>query len=679
MSTSDILAEAVSSSVTKTKTPLSSILGMLAGGAPASVVRPLLLSRVLATQCKEYEERAHIIEQLDYIAETYNMRDVAERMKITVLSLVRQEARACTDASFYSFKSQLSVDMMTGAPEGLADLKVPLGFVVKDDGVYSVANTAGSQTRITSVPVALLSRVASAENSVQFRVAWLDTDGHWRTAVCERRNLLDANRLLDLVNIGFPASTANNKQLVKYFSKFEDDNIMPTEHISHSLGWIQNKAAFLVGNRVIGDPGHEVTFTPLDGMSSFANHFHPAGTLEGWYEAVREACSTANSPGAPRFFIGLYAALASPLLEILSPNQLNTSFIVDFSFSAGKGKTVCLRGAASVWGKPERGDGIINTWATTYIGVETMAITANQIGVCIDDSRQIENKPEMLEEIIYGYCSGKARTRGAKGGGNQVGHAWHGIMISTSERPLNKYTKGDGVNARVLCVHGAVTPSSDIAERIEAGLLNNYGHFGPRWIEFLISQRSAWPEWQAKYEEMYNEAKKRVRVSSATRLLKFVVALDFARSIAEGIGLPRGPLTPNGHSIAMAYAVAATQTADAGVPRNVRAVDDILNTILTHKDRFPPKGKTCRNINDTPLGFLAVENGANVYYFYMVQLRRWLFRANYNADEVISALQEYNLISSSDAQTTNVEGISVQLLRIEPIELSTRFQALFQF
>lgn len=661
------------------KTPLTPTLLMLENGAPASVIRPLLLSRKLAKDCKDYTDRALITEQLDFIGNRYSMLDISDRLKTTIVGLSRQEARACTDGSFQSISTMLSPDMMIGAPEGIGDLKVPLGYMIRDDGVYSVASQSGSQTRITSVPVALLSRVTSQENAVQFRVAWLDTDGHWRTEVCERRNLLDASRLLDLINVGFPVSTSNNKQLVKYFAKFEDDNILPCEYISHSLGWIQNKAAFLLGNRVIGDPGHEVTFTPLNNMASFANYYRTEGTLEGWYDAVREACATSTSPGAPRFFLGLYAALASPLLEILSPNQLNTSFIIDFSYSAGKGKTVCLRGAASVWGKPERGDGIINTWATTYIGVETTAITTNQLGICIDDSRHIESKPELLEEIIYGYCSGKARTRGSKTGGNQAGHAWHGIMISTSERQLTKYTKGDGVNARVLCIHGIVTPTSDIAENVEAGLLSNYGHFGPRWIEFLISQRSAWPQWQQQYEKMYEAAKKRVKVSSATRLLKFVVALDFARSIAEGIGLPKGPVNEAGQSIAMAYAVAATQTSEAGIPRNVRAIDEILNCILTHRDRFPQAGKPCNSARDTALGFTTMEGGATIYYFYMVQLRRWLFRANYNVDEVISALQEYNLIEINDYRSVEIDKISTQLLRIDPVQLSARFREQFQF
>ncbi|MBK9367391.1 MAG: DUF927 domain-containing protein [Deltaproteobacteria bacterium] len=92
-------------------------------------------------------------------------------------------------------------------------------------------------------------------------------------------------------------------------------------------------------------------------------------------------------------FLGLYAALVPPLLDLL-PHSSN--FILDLCGETSLGKTTALRFAASAWGCPdERGSGLFYSWDASRVFIERAAALGDYLPLFLDDTKRARRREDV--------------------------------------------------------------------------------------------------------------------------------------------------------------------------------------------------------------------------------------------------------------------------------------------
>ncbi|KPJ59083.1 MAG: hypothetical protein AMJ46_12515 [Latescibacteria bacterium DG_63] len=373
---------------------------------------------------------------------------------------------------------------------------------------------------------------------VQWKASW-----KWRKATIPRAQLHDAAKIVPaLAGRGFPVNSNNRVEVVRYLADYETANVpaMPNEAISEQMGWVRDgvRRGFLAGDRLIAvGPGAPILFHPPgDGEAQLVKALKPTGDFETWRAAI------AGLAPYPRVMVGVYASLATPLLELLC----KPGFIVDWSHRTSTGKTVVLRAAASAWGNPDERSGysLIQTWNTTMVGFERLAGALQSLPIILDDTKTAV-RPQMVSDILYQAAVGHGKTRGAISGSRATA-GWRTILLSTGERRAIDFTKDGGTAARCLPLWGPPfgRTSAEIAVQIrnlEEAIFSNYGHAGPRFVEWLLRQDvdELRERYAAVNTRVFDELRQGVNVAVASRMGYGVAVLEFAGLLVhEALELP---------------------------------------------------------------------------------------------------------------------------------------------
>jgi hypothetical protein len=126
--------------------------------------------------------------------------------------------------------------------------------------------------------------------------------------------------------------------------------------------------------------------------------------------------------------------------------------------------------------------------------------------------------------------------------------------MSSGEQAATSFTKDGGTQARVITIWGSPfgCTSQAIAKLVRLlndGIKRNYGHAGPRFVEFLLQNRKKWKKWRAMYEECVKAWEDEAGDNAiAGRLATPFAAISVAAILAhEAIDLPweyDDPITP---------------------------------------------------------------------------------------------------------------------------------------
>ncbi|MDP9439775.1 MAG: DUF3854 domain-containing protein, partial [Actinomycetota bacterium] len=207
------------------------------------------------------------------------------------------------------------VAAMPDAPAS-PELVVPLGYELGPAGIARVEERIGrdegiteKRTVVASEPVIVAGRQEyEGDEGAESFVLYHKRSGRWRRKIVDRGVAMDARKLVNLSNQGFPVSSGRAGDLVEYLEAFEATNMknLPVETVSQRLGWQETsdgEVGFLWGTTYLtgsddaeADPDahpHEwaesrVSFkSPDPGGLQRARGLHAAGTYEGWRDAVR--------------------------------------------------------------------------------------------------------------------------------------------------------------------------------------------------------------------------------------------------------------------------------------------------------------------------------------------------------------------------------------------------------
>nr|WP_298053685.1 DUF927 domain-containing protein [uncultured Lachnoanaerobaculum sp.] len=548
---------------------------------------------------------------------------------------------AISNAQAIDIDEESIPEALPGAP---VNLRQPEGWVYSDKGISKIDEKKFTPVTVCRTPIILTQRLRSMETGEEKMEVAFKRDGTWHKAIYPRSTIFTARGITALADLGCTVTSENAKQVVKFLSALEAENIdiIRKADSTSTFGWQE-------GKRFI--PGHDKDIV-LDidpSQRALAAAYCQNGTFKDWLEMMRPHRKR------DKFRFILAAGFTAPLLRIIKQRIF---FVYNWGGSKG-GKTAGLKAALSAWGDPER---LMVNFNATQVGLERTASFYCDLPLGIDERQLAGNNQNSLEKIVYMIASGTGKIRGAKSGGIQAMHTWRTVALATGEEPLSTETSQTGVSTRVLEIYGGPFDDEREASMMHQQSSINCGWAGPAFIGMLMhmDERSI----TSKYDEMMQFVYQLSKGKSGSHIAGIAaVALTDAiidtwlfessewlhRYEVGGFDTKEAKDNPEALQIApeswerakeMARNILKEQMdADVG-DVNENATQYIIDWILSNKDSFGER------VYGTCLGLI---QGPEVYIFPSM-LTQALTKAGYSSRKTMKYLADKNLIGTTTSK-----------------------------
>lgn len=292
----------------------------------------------------------------------------------------------------------------------------------------------------------------------------------WKDIIVDKGTIASANKIVSLADYGISVTSETSRALVKFLSDLENFNIdlIETKISTSKFGWIKDE--FM-------PYGMNIEF---DSESRFKDIFESVqefGSSDKWFELIRKL----RASGKFEINVYLAASFASVLLKPL--NVL--PFIVNLWGETGKGKTVALMLAASIWANPAENKYITDP-VSTMVALEVRDNILNNLPMIIDDLSKTRDKyGDQFTDIIYMLCGGKGKDRSNKELALNSATGWQNVVLTNIERPLATETMRGGAINRILDFEmgdGSIFENGNAVVKV---ISKNYGFAGRLFIDVI--------------------------------------------------------------------------------------------------------------------------------------------------------------------------------------------------
>ena len=331
-------------------------------------------------------------------------------------------------------------------------------------------------TLVTSTPIVPVRIMVNADTGVHKVELAFRKNGTRRTTIQDCETIASKNKIVSLANVGVDVTTKTAGHLVDYLNTLQQLNRIPeVTSISH-LGWVENK--FLPY-----DDG--VVFDGEASDRKLFNAIKTHGSESAWVSHV--SLLRENKP----LRMMMAASFASPLIERCDA----LPFVFHLWGTTGGGKTVALKTAMSIWGKPELGDLVYTMNMTDNAMMNTAGILYSL--PFAGDELQLVKSQFGYDRLIMRVTEGIDRGR-MKYDAKVAQRTWKNSFIFTGEEPCTDYRSGGGTKNRVIEVNaddGVVLHGGETVAIIS----ENYGHAGRTFINYIKTQNL-----RHRYRELYS-------------------------------------------------------------------------------------------------------------------------------------------------------------------------------
>jgi putative DNA primase/helicase len=356
-------------------------------------------------------------------------------------------------------------------------------FEVNDTGLWYVekrllkkGDPYQEETRITFTPFEVRGRLRPVEGDNQRGVLL-----GFRDEIGQKKSL--AVPLVDVSNEtqiaawmsdhGIPWDPGEKKRLLLYLN-------LPTEKVIRAYtrnGWQENDA-FVVGDRVIGGEGHVMV------TDTTVSTYETAGDYDQWKNEILPLI--VRKPG---WQLGLLIGLSSPLLQVVG-SSIGYGF--NLTGKSSTGKTVALRIAANVWGKPSAHRGAMKTWNMTVNGAEGLAASHSDVGLFLDEMERSDLN--LVRNIVYLLANGTGKVAMKSNRDMLKVRSWRTNTFCTGEKAIEDMFRADGQHqaagqgVRFLDLRAEpLLPQIDLetVQDLERQLMRCYGVVGPEFVRRL--------------------------------------------------------------------------------------------------------------------------------------------------------------------------------------------------
>ena len=258
------------------------------------------------------------------------------------------------------------------------------------------------------------------------------------------------------------------------------------------LGW--HGEQYILPDGAIGSDGKQLIV--YQSAHAINSTIAQQGTLEQWRD---ELCKPLAEQS--RFVFSIACAFAGQLLEPLGSDGGGFHIIG----SSTMGKSLSLKTAASVWGKP---DSYTKTWRSTDNALEGTASEHNDSFLPLDEISECD--PKVVGKAVYMLANGQGKGRSTTTGHNRTAKTWRIIFLSNGEESLQNFMAqagqktNAGIEVRVAHIDadagkGLKTFDSLVLADTGAGQADKikelsqayYGVAGIAWLEHITSDKIA--------------------------------------------------------------------------------------------------------------------------------------------------------------------------------------------
>ena len=258
------------------------------------------------------------------------------------------------------------------------------------------------------------------------------------------------------------------------------------------LGWHDEQ--YILPDGAIGSDGRQLIV--YQSAHAINSTIAQQGTLEQWRD---ELCKKLAEQS--RFVFSIACAFAGQLLALLDDDGGGFHLLG----SSSMGKSLSLKLAASVWGKP---DSYTKTWRSTDNALEGTASEHNDSFLPLDEISECD--PKIVGKAVYMLANGQGKGRSTTTGHNRTAKTWRIIFLSNGEESLQNFMAqagqktNAGIEVRVAHIDadagkGLKTFDSLVLADTGAGQADKikelsqayYGVAGIAWLEHITSDKAA--------------------------------------------------------------------------------------------------------------------------------------------------------------------------------------------
>lgn len=252
-----------------------------------------------------------------------------------------------------------------------------------------------------------------------------------------------------------------------------------------SVGWhdMGDKMAYVLPHKTYGN-GLILQETGEHGYST-------KGTLQSWQENISKPIAEQH-----RLAFALCVALAGTVLTPLGFDGMGFHFVG----ASSMGKSLALKIASSVWGKPSD---FMRTWRATANGLESVASLHHDNFLALDELGQANSK--QIGEIVYMLADGQGKSRMSKDGKAKITKAWKTAILSTGELSIKQMMTQAGQSTKAgqevrlahiradagagfgMLNHLTHDTAQLTVNALETALKSHYGVAGMAWLDYLTA------------------------------------------------------------------------------------------------------------------------------------------------------------------------------------------------
>lgn len=208
----------------------------------------------------------------------------------------------------------------------------------------------------------------------------------------------------------------------------------------------------------------------------------PAGDLKSWMKIVQDEVI-----GHPNLELALAIGASSPVVHILRKERklFTENPIWGIIGESSTGKTTALRLMASVFGSPEESCGIIGDCNSTENAFYKRLSNSIGMPLIVDEATGKTNWN--FADIIYNLSKGQDKDRCSSDGELKQRTEFSGTIVISGEKSiLEECNPNSGCYARMKELNLNWTDSAEHAERLVAGLRQNYGTAVYPFMKFVL-------------------------------------------------------------------------------------------------------------------------------------------------------------------------------------------------
>lgn len=312
-------------------------------------------------------------------------------------------------------------------------------------------------------PAMLLENLDTGVHKTELR--FLAPDGKQRSIIADNETIGSRNRIISLANAGIGVTSTTATELVNFLQAAVNLNRdkLPVCTAVSRLGWVGDK--FVPYDTDVKFDGELADRKLFRAISS-------SGTLEEWVDFVQPLRE--NIP----LRLAMAASFASPLIQRCGA----LPFVFHLWGKTGGGKTVALKVAMSVWGRPALGD-LMYTMNMTDNAMMNTAGFLYSLPFAGDELQLIQSNYG-YDRLIMRITEGVDRGR-MKYDAKIAQKTWRNAFIFTGEEPCTGDSSGGGARNRVIevCTNGLnlVGDGGKVAGFVDA----HYGCAGPAFIDYV--------------------------------------------------------------------------------------------------------------------------------------------------------------------------------------------------